>query len=143
MTEEGGFKKLIFGFILTSLFSLLILTSVVNFGQTYNKDTSQVAGGSLSIAGFNNSINEVQDTSENLRENFEKQSIWSSVAGVVVTGIFDIAKAMFLMIILPFTLIANVMIDVLHIPVFVINVMLGLLILTGIFGIWRLVKMGS
>lgn len=139
---EDTFKKLVFGFVLTSLFAVLLLTAVTDTGYLYDKNTTEITG-SLNFAGFNDSVNNVQGTSENLRERFEKQSIWSTVAGVVVTGIFDIAKTMFAMILVPFVLIANVMENIFHIPSIVINVVMGLLVLSIIFAVWALVKQGS
>lgn len=140
---EDTFKNILFGFILVTLFSVLILTSVNELGYLYSKDTTEVTGGALNIAGFNRSVSTVQSTSENLRERFEKQSIWSVVAGVVVTGIFDIGKTMILMIITPWVLIANVMTQVLHIPLIVTDTILGLVILSCIFGLWALIKVGN
>jgi uncharacterized protein YqhQ len=93
--------------------------------------------------GFNSTTNTIQSSSENMREKFEKQSVWSSLAGVVVSGIFDIAKTMVIMIITPFTLIGNILINVLHVPAIVTNVILGLIILSVIFGIWSLIKVGN
>lgn len=140
---EDSFKKLLFGFILVSLFSTLILTAVVEEGAIYSKNTTEVVGGSLNIVQFNDSVNTIQETSDDLRQAFEKQSVWSAVAGVVVTGIFDIAKTMTLMIITPFTLVSNIMENVLHIPNIVTNVILGLLIMSIIFSVWSLIKVGN
>lgn len=107
------------------------------------KDMTGVTGDALDIERFNSSLNTLQSTSENLRERFEKQSIWSNIAGIVVTGIFGIAIAIGSLIILPFVLISNILIHILHIPTIVVSVINGLLILSIIFGIWRLIKAGD
>ncbi len=140
---EDQFKTTLFAFILMSLFGMLILTSVVNVGNIYGKDTSEVVGGSLSIDKFNQSISNIESNSKSLKERFDKGSIWSAIAGVVVEGIFGIAKDMVVMILMPFDIISDIMIDTLHIPAFVTSVILGLLILGIIFGIWRLLKIGD
>ena len=139
---SDAFKKLVFGFVLVSLFSVLLLTSVSDSGSRYDKDTTQITG-QLEFAKFNESINEVQGTSQNLRERFEKQSIWSSVAGVVVSGVFGITKTLTSMILAPFVIIANVMENVFFIPPIVTNVVMGLLGLSIIFGIWALIRVGQ
>lgn len=139
---EDSFKNLLFAFILFSLFGFLILFAVYDEGEIYGKNTTLIEG-TFNLGDFNDSISSIEDTSENLRENFEKQSIWSSVAGVVVTGIFGLAKSMVLMIMLPFSLLSGIMVNVLHIPIIVSSVILGLLILSIIFGIWSLIKIGN
>lgn len=139
---DDTLKKILFGFILTSLFSILLFTVITDEGRLYEKDTSEITG-SLSFSEFNQSVNTIQDDSENLRERFEKQSIWSTVAGVVVTGIFDIGKSMIAMVFAPFIVIANVMENIFHIPKIVMNVVMGLLTLSLLFGLWALIKIGK
>jgi hypothetical protein len=140
---EDSFKTTLFAFILISLFGMLILTAVVSVGNNYDKDTSEVVGGSLSMDKFNDSISSIEDNAQALKERFDKGSIWSAIAGVVVEGIFGIAKDMVTMILMPFDIISDILIDTLHIPAFVVSVLLGLLILGIIFGIWRLLKVGD
>lgn len=140
---EDNFKTYLFAFILMSLFGMLILTSVTQIGNTYSKDTSEISGGSLSLQKFNDSIKDIESDAKDLKARFDKQSVWSTIAGVVVEGIFGIAKDMIIMIFLPFDLMNNILIDVLHVPAFVGAVLLGLLILGIIFGIWRLLKIGD
>lgn len=140
---EDGFKNMLFAFILVSLFGMLILTAVNYVGDTYSKDTSQVVGGSLSMDKFNSSISSIENNAKAMKTRFDKGSIWSAVAGVVVEGIFGIAKDMVGMILLPFDIVADIMLDVFHVPAFVTSVLLGLLILGIIFGIWRLLKIGD
>lgn len=139
---EADFKRTLTAFILTSLFAVLIIGAVVTQGNLYERDTTGITGG-LSYFDFNESINTVESSSQNLRESFEKQNIFSIVAGIVVTGIFDIAKTMVLMIILPFTLIARIMTNIFFIPRIVTSVMLGLLVLSIILAVWKLLKTGE
>jgi hypothetical protein len=139
---DDNFKKMLFGIVLTTLFSVLVIGAAISFGNSYGRDTSEIVG-SLNYHALNSSISDVQSTSENLRRSFERQSIWSAVAGIVVTGIFIIAKSMVLMIIFPFSLILGIMINVLHIPIIVSGVITGLLLLSIIFGIWKLLKLGE
>lgn len=140
---EDQFKNTLFAFILMSLFGMLILTAVTQLGGTYSKDMTEVTGGSLSLNQFNESINSIEQNSKDMKASFDKQSIWSAIAGVVVDGIFGIAKNMVTMILLPFDIIIGIMENVFHIPAFVTSVLLGLLILGIIFSIWRLIKIGD
>ena len=140
---EGDFKNILFAFVLLSLFGMLLLTAVVNVGSDYDMDTSQVVGGSLSLDKFNKSIESIEDNAKDLKASFDKQSVWSALAGVVVEGIFGIAKDMVTMILLPFDIVVDLMIDVFGVPVWVTSVLLGLLIMAVIFGIWRLIRIGD
>jgi len=140
---EGDFKNILFGLILTGLFGMLILMAVVNLGNDYGMDTSQVVGGALSLDKFNNSISSAESNAQIMNERFAQGSVWSALAGVVVNGIFGIAQDIFKMMLLPFGLIQDIMLDVLHVPAFVTNVILALFIFGIIFAIWRLIKIGE
>jgi len=140
---ENSFKTLLFAFILFSLFGMLLLTVVVEVGGDYDMDTSEVVGGSLSIAKFSNATASIEDNAKDLKTSFDDQSIWSALVGIVVDGIFGIAKDMVTMILMPFDIMADTMIDVFGVPAWVTSVILGLLILGVIFGIWSLIKIGN
>ena len=141
--QESGFKNLIFAFILMALFGMLVITAVIDVGNSYGKDTSAVAGGSLAVQKFNNSVSSIETNAKAMKVRFESGSIWSAVAGVVVEGIFGIGKDMIAMIISPFDILSDILQDNLGVPLYVVSVMLGLLILAIIFGIWRLIKIGD
>jgi len=140
---EDQFKNYLFAFILISAFGMLILTAVVEIGSDYDMNTSLVVGGALSIDKFNTSISSIESNAKDLKTSFDKQSVWSALAGVVVEGIFGIAKDMVTMILLPFDIIIDVMIDVFGVPAWLTSVLLGLLIMGIILSIWRLIKIGD
>jgi hypothetical protein len=140
---EDSFKNMLFAFILVSLFGMLIISAVVSIGGNYGKDTSEVVGGSLSLDKFNESITGIEQDAKDLKASFDKGSVWSALAGVVVEGVFGIAKRMVTMMLMPFDIISDIMADVLHIPTYVTSVLLGILIMSIIFGIWRLLKIGD
>jgi len=141
--EEGSFKNLLYGLILVSLFGMLILTAVVQTGSDYGKDTSEIVGGSLSLDKFNKSIYGIETDAQQMKVKFSSGSVWSALAGVVVEGIFGIAKDMFTLLILPFQLVQDIMIDILGVPSFVTNIILAIFIFSIIFGIWRILKIGE
>jgi len=140
---EDTFKTTLFAFILLSVFGMLLLTTVVNVGTEYEMDTSQVVGGALNLEKFNASISSIESNAKDLKTSFDKQSVWSALAGVVVEGIFGIAKDMVTMILMPFDIMVDIMIDMFGVPAWVTSVLLGLLIMSVIFGIWRLIKIGD
>jgi hypothetical protein len=140
---EDQFKNYLFAFILVSAFGMLLLTAVVGIGGDYGMDTSEVVAGSLSIDKFNSSISSIESNAKDLKSSFDKQSIWSAVTGIVVEGFFGIAKDMITMILLPFDIIIDIMIDVFQVPAWLTSVLLGLLILGLMLAVWRLIKIGD
>ena len=141
--QESGFKNMLFAFILVSLFGMLIISAVVYSGNTYGKDTSEVVGGSLALSKFSNVTASVEQNAKDLNTAFSRGSVWSALAGVVVEGVFGIAKDMVTMMLMPFDIISDIMNDVLGVPTYVTSVLFGLLIMAIIFGIWRLLKIGD
>lgn len=122
---------------------MLILTAIVDVGEDYDKDTSEIVAGSLSLNKFNNSIKDIEQNAKDLKERFDKGSIWSVITGVVVEGIFGIAKDMLVMVFTPFDTLSDILNDVLQVPVWVTAVILGILIIAIIFGVWALLKIGQ
>lgn len=140
---EDNFKNILFAFILITLFGYLLIYSVNSIGSDYGMDTSQVTGGSLSQNNFYGNISGVRTATENFQNRFEQGNVWSALAGVVVEGIFGITRDMVAIIISPFTLISNMLNNMFGVPKIVTDVILGILILSIIFGIWRLIKIGD
>ena len=106
-------------------------------------DTTQVTGGSLSIQKFNQSISNIEQSAKDLKTSFDKQNVWSALAGVVVEVIFGISKDMVAMILLPFDIIIDIMMDMFGVPAWVTSVLIGLLIMGVILSIWRLIRIGD
>lgn len=139
---EDTFKNTVFAFILVSLFGMLILTATYSFAGTYGKDTA-VLGGALSLDKFNRTVTSVETNALALQGRFESGSVWSVLAGVVVEGIFGIAKDMITMILMPFDIVNDIAQDNLGIPAYVTSVILGILIMSIIFSVWRLIRIGD
>jgi hypothetical protein len=137
MTEEN-FPELLKGFIAITLFAFLIVAIVMLFGSQYSKDTSDVTG-KFGAEQINNTLNSAKATSDAWYSAFQKQNIFSTVAGIIVTGIFQLAKTMVNFIFTPFSILSNIMTAVLGIPPVVVNVVYVLLIISIIFGIWRII----
>lgn len=140
---EDTFKYLLTGFSLLALFMFLILTFVVQISYDNNVSTQELQEGAFSLSPYESYLDDIDSQAENFRERFEKGNIFSVIAGVIVDGIFGVAKDMIIIIMTPFTLLVQVFNNVLGIPVIVNSVLLGILIFTIIFGIWRLVRIGD
>jgi hypothetical protein len=141
MAQEGDFKNILVAFTLFSLFAFSILVVVNSIGGEYDMDTDQIIEG-YNMTGFNDTMHDFETTAERYDEQFQKQSLWSSIAGVIVTGIFDILKGLYTIILTPFALLGAVLVSF-GIPTYVVSVLQGILILVLSFAVWRLIKIGS
>jgi len=140
---EDRFYNMLITFILITLFGYLLIYSVNSIGSDYGMDTTQVTGGSLSENNFYGNVSGVKSASQHFQDRFSKGNVWSALAGVVVEGIFGIATDIFKIIISPMSLISNIMTNIFGVPTIVADVLVGILILSIIFGIWRLIKVGD
>lgn len=136
------FKTILFGFVLFSLFSFLILTAVSQQGTLYSKDMGEFSS-SLDIEKFNNTIKDVKGTGETIYRVSKSQNIFSLISGIVVTTMFNIVNGLYLMVTAPFGLLGGVLINVLQIPAIVVDVMFGLLFISIMLAIWYLIKVGE
>lgn len=140
---EDTLKNIVFTMVIVSLFGMLILSSVVLVGNDYGMDMSSVVGGATSLDKFNSSIASIEQESKDLKTQFSKGTIWSTVAGVVVDGMFGIGDDMVSMLVAPFDIVSDLLMDMFGVPAYVTSVILGLFIISIIFAIWRLIKIGD
>jgi hypothetical protein len=131
-----NFKHILYAFILFAVVGVLLLTAVQLMADDYNKPTNTILAGALDVSSFTDSIADVENTSQTLRTQFEKQNPFSAIAGIIVTGLFDIGKSLVNLIITPFTLMGGLLAS-LGVPSILISIILGLLIIAILFGIWE------
>ena len=135
-----NFITLFFTLVLFSLFSFLMVYSVVEMGNNYGKSSSEIGDGALDDTSFKSSIENVSDKAENYRARFESGDM-NDVDNP--TGIFSIATDMISMVTTPFKLLGSVLENILHAPIIVTSVILGLLSITIFLSIWRLLRIGD
>jgi len=137
------FRNILIGTVLTCLFIFLIVGFAIDIGNDYGKDVGDLTDDKINFTGVQDTLDSAQDTAETWKESFASQNIFSLVAGIVVTGIFKLAITMYKFLITPFTLLMDIMNNVLNVPEIVTNVVIFGLIVVIIFGIWRLLKQGD
>lgn len=126
--------------VLFVTFSWLILTIAIDFGEEYGRDSQEIGDGSLDIADFQSSASDVESSAQSYRSRFESGDV-DDIDDA--SGIFSIATDVINMITTPFTLLSQILVNIFHVPSLVINVFLGLLAISLIFGIWRVLRAGS
>lgn len=137
---EDSFKHTLIALVLFVVFAWLILTVAVDFGAEYRRSASEIGDGSLDIVNFQSVASEVESNAQGYRTRFESGSV-DDIDDA--SGIFSIATDMINLITSPFSLLSQILVNILHIPALVINVVLGLLAIGLILGIWRLLRAGS
>lgn len=137
---SDGFKNTIVGLVLFVAFVWLILTVAVDFGAEYGRDASEIGDGSLNIVDFQSSAGEVEGSAQSYRSRFESGDV-DDIDDA--SGIFSIATDIINMITTPFRLLSQIMSNILGVPTLFINVALGLLAISLIFAIWRVLRTGD
>lgn len=137
---EDSFKTTFTALVLFVLFSWLIVTVAVDFGAEYGRDSQEIGNGSLNVVSFQSSATTIEGNSSSYRSRFESGDV-DDIDDA--SGIFSVATDIINMITTPFTLLGQILVNVLHVPPMVITVFLGLLSIGLMLGIWRLLRAGS
>ena len=140
MVEAGGFKNKIFAFIIFGLFAWLILSVAVGFGAEYGRTSQEIGNGSLSTIAYEENIENINSTAESQRVSFESGDLPDVDTA---TGIFSTLTNMVEYITTSYKLIGEVLESLIGIPSEAINVIMGILSLSIIFGIWRTIRIGD
>ena len=123
----------------TSLHNLYRNVPVARLTPQQLSDAQYEVESALNDENFQESIDNVANKSENYRQRFEDGKI---VDVDNASGIFTIASDFISMITSPFKLMGSVLV-MLGVPFVVISVVLGLLSITLILSMWRLLKTGD
>jgi len=137
---EDSFGSTITALVLFVAFSWLILTVAIDFGAEYGRDAQEIGDGSLNVVDFQTSAEGVEGSAQSYRARFESGNV-DDIDDA--SGIFSIATDIVNMITTPFKLLSQILVNVFHVPSLVINIFLGLLAISLILGIWRLLRAGS
>lgn len=142
--EEDMVKNYLIGFVLLTMFAVLILTVISISGNNYGKDSTEVIAG-FNFTGLNNSLTKIGDSANSEMAAFSKQSIFAplTAAGVVVTGIFQVGINIMNILFAPFTILMSIMTNTLEVPAIITGGVMAIFIFALIFGIWRLVRVGA
>jgi hypothetical protein len=143
---EGSFKGIVIGFILISLFIFTILTFAIEVANDYGRDSSEITGGTVDLDEIEDFLEGVEGSASNRRTNFEEKEPFSIGGSDVLLGIWNVVKGLWAMITTPFTLVAQIVNNILFkgsaIGTLVTSVILGILIIIIIFAIWKVWKTG-
>ena len=139
---EGDFKNYVIGFIFIAVFLFSILSFSVLMGNQYGKSPDQITAGALNLDPLQEHLENIEQQAQDQQDVFRQGSIWD-IGGVIATTIFGIATTLFGFIIFPFQFINNILLDIFKISPLITGVIWGIIILSSIFAVWRLVTQGD
>lgn len=137
---EDSFKNTIIALVLFVAFTWLILSVAIDFGAEYGRDSQEIGDGSLNVVNFQSSAEGVESSAQSYRTRFESGNV-DNIDDA--SGIFSIATDIINMITTPFQLLGQIATNIFGVPSLIINVILGLLAISLILAIWRVLRAGS
>jgi hypothetical protein len=137
---DDEFKTKMIGMVLFVLFSWLILSVAVDFGASYDKNADEIGNGSLSLSSFRTVADTIEGNTSAFKTSFEDGSV-DDVDDA--SGIFGTLKKIGNLIVAPFTLLGQILLNIFHIPKTAINILLGILSIGLMLGMWRVLRAGS
>lgn len=133
-------KRIIFGLILFALIGGLLITVAVDMGNNYGRVSSEIGGGSLNADNFLTSVQNVSSNAESFRESFEGGTLYNVDDP---SGIWNTLKNLTSLITTPFSLLSQVLENILGIPAWVISIFMGLLSISLIIAIYFAIRSGT
>jgi len=140
---EGDFKYNLIAMIFILLIIFLTLSFTLDMGQEYDYSSDEMSSEYFNLTGVNSSLNEISDLSKGWKDTFTGGNIFDVVIGVVTTGIWSVGKGIWLFLITPLQLIAQMLTSILGFPPIAATIVTAIFIITLLFGLWRLIKVGD
>lgn len=139
-----GFKSIVIGVFIVSLFAFLLIFFAMRMGTEYDQPTDELSGGKLNFTQINKTMYGVSDLTDDVQESFGEQRNWAVAGIIAVTGIFKLAfQTIWAIIKIPFIVVGQIFENVFHIPQVATNVMMLIFVISVVLGIWRLMKIGE
>lgn len=146
---EDSFKTLVIGSIFALLFVATMFLFVNSMGGHYGKDVTSLNTEYYNFSAINSSLDGVKTEAQRLRSiassNSGNDGVFSLVEGFFdgVGAFFSIGFSMFGFIINLFDFVLVGTLDIIFANPLITGVIVGVVILTALFGIFRFLKQGS
>jgi hypothetical protein len=140
---ENNFPTVMKSLMVIMLFIILFVYFAINFAHENNKDTISMEE-KIGVQNMTKTFNILAINGTQWYDSFSSQKIFDpfTVAGIVLTGMFNLAQTMFSAIFLPLQMLVSFAENVFGIPEFVTQILVALVTIVVIFGIWRALKTG-
>lgn len=146
---EDNFRNLVLGSITAMLFVAMMFTFFISMGAEYGKDTSSLTNEYYDFSEINQSLSNVQTQAEIIRE-VASSGGQSNGLFALVSGFFDGVGAFFSLFFGMFGFVVNLF-DFIIVGTLTIifnnplltGTVIAIVIIGGVFGIYRALKQGS
>lgn len=146
---EDNFRNLVLGSITALLFVMLMFSFFIIMGNEYGKDTSSLTNDYYDFNAINQSLSDVQSQAEIIREvasnGGQSNGLFSLVSGFFdgVGAFFSLFFGMFGFVVNMFDFIVVGTLTIIFNNPLLTGTIIALVIIAGVFGIYRALKQGS
>lgn len=133
-------KNMFIASIVIILVSYLMISFALNIGNSYSRN---IDDSELNFTGMQLELETLNESTQSWREAFTEQNTVVSSFGLVFKGIFDLVNVIYKAILAPMRLLGYLLSNVLLIPNVVLDTLTLIIIVTLIFGTWRLLRAGD
>lgn len=140
---DNDFPQLMKAFIFITIFAFLMLAFAVQLGTQYNNPEVDEFIEQTNYEYINETVSGFEATAQGWQDSFYEQPIFTTISGIIVTGMFSLGKGMINFIMIPWGILKLFFVNVLHLPIIVPSLVYIMIILTALFGLWRLMKIGQ
>jgi len=145
MAVNASVKDYALGMVGVMLFFVLFMQFAINIGDEYNLTSDDMGGEYLDYDNILGNLSGVSAQGEAWREGFEQEDPAEPdlTSGVNIQYIWGTLKLMFDFLVLPFTLLSTIIVNVTKVPEIVANVAIFGLIVGMVLAIWRALRAGE
>ena len=136
------FKPILFGIIMITLFSFLLISFVVGGASRYERDTTELESRGINFSQFNKTLQGVQETSESWKTTYSGQKEVGEEGGLIYETIKSILTSMWAITVVPIVTIVMMMDRVLGIPSAVTGVIIFVVVVSLLLAAWKVLRQG-
>ena len=141
---DMSFKNIAIAFLLVSLFAISIYNFAIGVGGEYGYSADEfLSSDEIDFESLDTQIRETSEEAESWQEKFRDDNVFVAFGPLVMFSLWGIAKLMWNSINLIFELLFGGIAGVIGIDPMVVGVISAILLITIIFAIWRLLKVGE
>lgn len=137
------FQDFPINFLLAGLFLIAMISFGVGIAHNYGYDDALMKSDKIDFSGLENQVSATSEDAQSWATTFKSDNLFVSAGGIVLFSIWGIGKLIFGSIISFATIFFDGLQGVFGFSPIVMGVIMGVLIISIIFALWRLIKIGS
>jgi hypothetical protein len=137
------FNEYPINFLLAGLFIIAMVSFGVGLAQNYGYEGALMKSDKVDFSGLENQVNQTSSDAQGWATTFKSDNLFVSAGGIVLFSIWGIGKLIFGSIISFATIFTDGLQGVFGVPPIVTGVIMAILIISLIFSLWKLIKVGN